>query len=67
MLQWVGVREVGELRRWLFTVVFFASMALGQVTLAAYQHAPYASSGTIFILVGVLTIAIFLWIYSFIA
>ena len=57
----------GELRRWLFTLVFFASMAFGQVAMAATENSPYASPGVIFILVGVLTVAIFLWIYSFIA
>ena len=55
------------MRRWLFTLVFFASMALGQVAMAATENSPYASPGVIFILVGVLTVAIFLWIYSFIA
>ena len=63
----VGVLEVGSLRRWLFGMVFLLAMGLGQVAMAASASTPYASPGVIAILVGVLTIAVFLWIYSFIA
>ncbi len=58
---------MGELRRWLFGIVFILAMAFGQVAMAAYENAPYASPGVIAILIGVLTVAVFLWIYSFIA
>jgi hypothetical protein len=53
----------------LFGIVFTLAMALGQVALAASApfQAPYGSPGTVAILVGVLTVAVFLWIYSFIA
>ncbi len=62
-----GVQEVGDLRRWLFGIVFLVAMSLGQVALAASDKTPTGSPGVIAILVGVITVAVFLWIYSFIA
>lgn len=55
------------LRRWLFGIVFTAAMALGQVALAASKASNVASPAVGAIIIGVLTIAIFLWIYSLIA
>ncbi len=55
------------MRRWLFLGVFSGAMLLGQVALAAGS----AVQGTVVdmdaALVGVVTLAIFLWIYSMIA
>ncbi len=55
------------MRRWLFLGVFSGAMMLGQVALAAGS----AVQGTVVdldaVLVGVITLAIFLWIYSLIS
>ena len=63
----VRVGRWRSLRRWLFLGVFSGAMLLGQVALAAGS----AVQGTVVdvdaALVGVITLAIFLWIYSMIA
>ena len=56
-----------SLRRWLFLGVLSGAMMLGQVAFAAGS----AVQGTVVdmdaVLVGVITLAVFLWIYSMIA
>ncbi len=56
-----------SLRRWLFLGVFSGAMMLGQVALAAGSAVQGAVVNMDAVLVGVITLAIFLWIYSMIA
>jgi hypothetical protein len=55
------------LRRWLFLGVFSGAMLLGQVALAAQNAVQGFVVDMDAVLVGVITLAIFLWIYSMIA
>ena len=56
-----------SLRRWLFLGLFSGAMLLGQVASAAGSAVQGAVVDMDAILVGVITLAIFLWIYSMIA
>jgi len=55
------------LRRWLFLGVFSGAMLLGQVALAAGSTVQGTVVDMDAALIGVITLAIFLWIYSMIA
>lgn len=55
------------MRRWLFGAAFLLAMGLSQVALAAPLHPVGSMVGVDAILIGVITLAAFLWMYSFIA
>lgn len=56
-----------SLRRWLFLGVFSGAMMLGQVALAAGSAVQGAVVDMDAVLVGVITLAVFFWIYSLIS
>lgn len=55
-----------SVRRWLFGAAFLLAMGLSQVALAAPLHPIGSMVGVDAILIGVITLAAFLWMYSFI-
>ena len=59
--------EVAILRRWLFFGVLSGAMMLSQVAFAAGSAVQGVVVDMDALLVGVITVAVFLWIYSMIA
>ncbi len=55
------------MRRWLFLGVLSGAMMLSQVAFAAGSAVQGAVVDMDAVLVGVITVAVFLWIYSMIA
>lgn len=55
------------MRRWLFGAAFTLAMGLSQVALAAPLHPVSSTVGVDAVIIGVLTVAVFLWLYSLIA